>query len=311
MRYTLDTNIIKIRDVFVMKSRSDAFVEYDSFPVIGDEAQLLWKTPLEFLGGISCLSTTVLELLEAVQPGFSTLSTNFTKGLSVMLRSTVAGLGETYVSTSYLLRKITELTIEHGYISTTTFYDCVKVLSKLDTITQYIGPMVMFLSANGSNFAPSGYVSTVNPGGFHNYYSTIGFTGGLANANIGITEVKSLDIDLGGFNILASSKMRIDINANVNVTYTNPPQPQSIVTSFSTFLYKGTSPVGTPVVVNYSNLNFNTSKFTYFLTAEELAPPAVGPLNLGLWHRITNFDNTNATITVTPIGIYARLINMD
>jgi hypothetical protein len=308
MRYTLDTNIIKIRDVFAMKSHSDAFVEYDAFPVIGHEGHLDWKVPLEFVGGISCLNTTVLKLLEAVQPGFSTLSTNFTKVRDFMLISTVAGLGETYVSTSYLMKKITELTLEHGYISSTTLYDCVNVLSKLDTITEWFGPMVMFLKGNGSNFAPYGYVSTENPGKYHNYYSTIGFTGGLTNFQMGGTIIaESLNIDLGGFPKLNSSKMRLDIDANVNVSYIDPPKLQS----FSTFLYNGTRPVGTPVVVNYENLTFNTSKFTYFLTAEELAPPAVGPLNLQLRHRITNNGNTDATITVAPIGIYARLINMD
>lgn len=161
-----------------MDSKTNAFIDYDSFPVIGDEAQLVWKTPSEFLGGISCMSTTVLGLLEAVQPGFSTLSTNFTKGLNSMLVSTVNGLGHTYISSSRLVTKMKGLSLEHGFISTTSLYNCVKGLSELDTITDRVGPMIMFLQAAGSNFAASGYVSTVNPGKFHNYYSTLGFTGG-------------------------------------------------------------------------------------------------------------------------------------
>ena len=312
MRYTLDTNIIKIRDVFAINSKSGAVIDYDSFPVIGQEGKLIWKTPLEFLDGISYVSTTVLELLEDIQPGLSTLSTNFTKGLNSMLVSSINGLGQTYVSSSKLFRKITDLTIEHGYISTTTFYDCVGRLSHLDSITQGVGPMIIFLQAAGSNFSGAGYVSTINPGSFHNYYSTLGFTGGLNNTVIGGTGIESLSLDLGGFQVLGSSKMRIDINANVSVNYTNPPQPQSVVTSFSTFLYNsrpiGSRPIGTPVVVNYSNLNFTMSKFTYFLTAADLS---TGPFTVGLRHRITNFDNTNATINVQPINISARLINMD
>jgi len=307
--YTLDTNIIKIRDVFAFNSKTGDVIQYDSFPVIGDEGHLLWKTPTEFLGKISCMGTTVLYLLEAIQPGFSSLSTNFTKGLQVMLKSTVNGIGKHYVSTKQIITKMTDLTLEHGYISSMSLYNCIGSLSKLDYITQNVAPMIMFLQAAGSNFAPYGYISTVNPGKFHNYYSTLGFTGGLTNANINSLSLQSLSLDLGGFQILDSSKMRLDINANVSVTYTNPPVPQSIVTSFSTFLYNGSIPVGTPVVVNYSKLNFTMSKFTYFLTAADLS--GTSPLSLDLCHRITNFDNTNAKITVVPTSIDARLINMD
>lgn len=313
MPYTLDTNIIKIRDVFAMNSKSGAPIHYDSFPVIGQEAQVTWKTPSEFLAGISCMSTTVLGLLESVQPGLSTLSTNFTEVRESMLVSTVNGLGHTYVSSLGLMSKVTLLTSEHGYMSTTSFYNCVKGLSELDTITDRVGPMILFLQAVGSNFAPSGYVSTVNPGRFHNYYSTLGFTGGLTNASIGgiavgDTGIESLRLNLGGFEVLPSSKVRLDINANVSVTYTNPPAPESVVTSFSTFLYNGISPLGTPVVVNYSNLNFTMSKFTYFLTAADLS---FQPLSLYMRHRITNFDNTNATITVLPTNVCATFMNMD
>lgn len=308
MPYTLDTNIINIRDVFAMNSKSGAVIDYDSFPVIGEEAKLNWKSPSEFLAGISCMSTTVLGLLESVQPGLSTLSTNFTEAREFMIVSTVNGLGHTYVSSLGLMSKVTLLTSEHGYMSTTSFYNCVKGLSELDTITDRVGPMIMFLQAVGSNFAPSGYVSTVNPGRFHNYYSTLGFTGGLTNASIGgvvsigDTGIESLRLNLGGFEVLGSSKLRLDINANVSVTYTNAPP----LTNFSTFLYNGASPVGTPVVVNYSNLNFTMSKFTYFLTAADLSVTS-----LYMRHRITNFDNTNATINVLPISVCATLINMD
>jgi hypothetical protein len=291
-----------------MNSKSGDVIQYDSFPVIGHDGQLVWRDPSEFLGGILYKSTTVLELLEAVQPGLSTLSTNFTEVRDFMLKSTVAGLGKLYISTFGLIQKVTELSVEHGYISTTSIYTCLGSLSKLDDITESVGPMVMFLSAIDSNFAPSGYISTVNPGKYHNYYSTLGFTGGLTNANNANinTGIQSLSFDLGGFEILSKSKMRIDINANVSVSYTNPPLPQSIVTSFSTFLYNGTRPIGIPVVVNYSNLNFSMSKFTYFLTANDLSSGS-----LELWHRAINFDNTNVQISVIPTSISATLINMD
>jgi hypothetical protein len=246
-----------------MNSKTGAVIDNDSFPVIGDEAQLLWKDPSQFLAGISCLSTTVLGVLETIQPGFSTLSTNFTRVRNFMLMSTVAGIGQNYCSTNQVTDKLTQLSIEHGYISSTALYDCVGGLSRLVYITQSIGPMVMFLQATGRNFADYGYVSTINAGNYHNYYSTLGFTGGLNNANIN-SVIQSLSLDLGGFQILGSSKMRLDINANLSVDYTTPPE--SINTNFSTFLHNGTRPIGTPVVVNYSNLNFSMiAKFRAFL----------------------------------------------
>lgn len=220
-----------------------------------------------------------------------------------MLNGMIAKLRETYVPSVFLIKKYNDLSTENGFIKNTDIYACASYLSRLDRITESIVPMILFLQTCDSNFPNSGYVSTINPGQYRNYYSTLGFTGGTANT---ITGKEGLRLDLGGFQILDSSKLRLDINANVNVTYTNPPTPQSIVTTFSTFLYNGTRPIGTPVVVNYSNLNFTMSKFTYFLTAADLSVKSIG-----LWHRITNFDNTSATIDVMPISVDVRLVNMD
>jgi hypothetical protein len=278
-------------------------IENDRFPVIGDGGYLIWNKPLELISSIPCLNTTALGLLNSVQPGLSSLSTNFTRGFNSMLNGMIAKLRETYVPSVFLIKKYNDLSTENGFIKNTDIYACASYLSRLDRITESIVPMILFLQTCDSNFPNSGYVSTINPGQYRNYYSTLGFTGGTANT---ITGKEGLRLDLGGFQILDSSKLRLDINANVNVTYTNPPTPQSIVTTFSTFLYNGTRPIGTPVVVNYSNLNFTMSKFTYFLTAADLSVKSIG-----LWHRITNFDNTSATIDVMPISVDVRLVNMD
>jgi hypothetical protein len=294
MPYSLDTSLLKIRDVFALNSKTGAFIEYDSFPVIRQGGTLTWNTPSEFLGGISCLNTTVLGVLESIQPGLSTLSTNFTRYLDSVLSGAVNGYP--YVSSTTLIKTFNDLGSNYGYISKGDFYNCVKGLNTLGSLTYTIPTMILFLQAVGSNFAPSGYVGTAHPGGFHNYYSTLGFTGGLTNANIG-GGIQSLSLDLGGFEFLDSSKMRLDIYANVTVTYTSPETP----VSFATFLYNG-APVGTPVVVNYTNLTFTISKFTYFLTAADLSP------SLTLRHSI---QGANAQITVLPISVSARLINMD
>lgn len=278
-----------------MNSKTGAFIEYDSFPVIRQGGALKWNTPSEFLGGISCLNTTVLGLLESIQPGLSSLSTNFTRYLDSKLPGLVNGYP--YVSSMTFIKTFNDLGSEYGYISKGDFYNCVKGFNTLESLTYTIPTMILFLQAVGSNFGSSGYVDTAHPGGFHNYYSTLGVTGGLTNANIG-GGIQSLSLDLGGFEFLNSSKMRLDIYANVTVTYTSPATP----VSFNTSLYNGSGAVGTPVVVNYTNLTFTMSKFTYFLTAADLSP------SLTLRHSI---QGANAQITVLPISVSARLINMD
>ena len=317
-RFTLDTNIITIRDVFAFNAKTDEVIPGNYFPVIKNDAKLEWLAPDSFLESISIptRNTSVLELMKNIQPGFSTLSTNFSRVRDVILRSTVTGLVQSdYVNFLRLNSKFIGLTAEHGFISSTSLYDCVRGLSKMDYITNYISPMVLFVNAAGSNFLPSGYVSTINPGNFHIYYSTLNITGNnLTNATMNnTTTVESIGINLGGYEnlLLNTSKLRVDITGNMTVTYTNPPQPQSILTTFSTFLFNGTTPIGTPVVVNYSNAIFNTGKLTYFLQKSDLTP---FPASITLRHRITNPDNTNADITTSIPnvgGIQVRVNNMD
>jgi hypothetical protein len=312
-RFTLDTNILKIRDVFAYKADTGEPIESSYFPVYDEK--LKWQPPFDFLKSISIptLNTSVNELLYAIQPGLSTLSTNFTEEFDIALKSTVGGLGQIYVSSSKLHTTFVNLSYEHGYISSTALYDCIKSLGKLDYITDHVGPMVISLSGAGIDFLPYGYVSTVHPGKYKQYYSTLGIAGAnLTNTtlNNNITN-EGIRIDIGGYlnTLLDSSKLRIDITGNINVTY--PSYPTPIVTTFSTFLYNGTSPIGTPVVVNYSNAIFNMSKLTYFLDKSELTPfPSV----LSLRHRITNVNNTAASITTSIPnigGIHIHLNNMD
>lgn len=312
-RFTLDTNILKIRDVFAYKADTDEVIQSGYFPVYDEK--LKWLHPFDFLGSISIptLSTSVNELLYAIQPGLSTLSTSFTEGLDINLKSTVGGLGQIYVSSSRQHAAFIQLSYEHGYISSTALYDCIKSLGKLDYITDHIGPMVISLSGAGIDFLPYGYVSTVNPGKYKQYYSTLETTGAnLTNATLNNnTMVEGIHIDIGGYlnTVLDYSKLRIDITGNINVTYPS----QGIPTTFSTFLYNGTSPIGTPVVVNYSNATFNMSKLTYFLDKSDLTPfPSV----LSLRHRITNDGTNGANASITTSipnkgGIHVRLNNMD
>jgi len=310
-RFTLNTNILNIRDVFVFNPITDEIIRRDYFPVIQADAKLAWVEPFSFVGNISCLNATVGEIMYSIQPSFSSLSTNFTQGRASILRSTVAGLGSSeYVSSLTESAVVTQLTSDFSYISSTTLHHCIESLGKLDIITNSFGPMAMFLGGAFSNFSGSGYVSTIHPGQYKTYYSTLGFTGGLSNVVIGTTPVQSGIINIGGYsnNILQESKMRIDIIGSANISYTNPPTPQSVATSFSTFLYNGTRPVGIPVVTNYSNANYTTPGFTYLLNMSDLTP---FPSQLSVRHTISNIDSTDANITTNIQGIHVRLINKD
>jgi hypothetical protein len=310
-RFTINTNILKIRDVFVLDPKTDEFLETGYFPVIQDDAKLTWVEPFSFIGGISCLNTTAGDLMYSIQPGFSTLSTSFTLERDTILENMIANLGSAgYVSTSTELSIITELTATFSYISSTLLYDCIESLVKLDNITNYMGSMAMFLGGAFSNYPAYGYVKTVNPGQYTTYYSTLGFSGNLSNIPISINPVESIFIDIGGYstNMLQASKMKIDIIGSANITYTNPPQEQSVVTNFSSFLYNGTRPIGTPVVMNYSNANYTAPGFTYLLNNSDLYP---FPTQLTLQHRISNIDSTFANITTSFQGIHMRLINKD
>jgi hypothetical protein len=310
-RFTLNTNILTIRDVFAFNSKTDEVIHRDYFPVIQDDAKITWVSPSTYIQEISCLKTTVGNLLNSIKPGFSTLSTSLTKTTASNLASTVTGLGSSgYVSSATELYTVTLLSSDYSYISSTTLYDSIRSLSKLDHITNYFGPIAMFLAGDFSNFPGGGYVSTIYPGKYKTYYSTLGFIGGLTDATIGPSPIQSVVVDIGGYssNILQASKMKIDIIGSANIKYTSPPTPESVVTTFSTFLYNGTRPIGTPVVTNYSNANHITPGFTYLLKKSDLTP---FPTQLTLRHRISNYDSTAAQITTNIQGIQVRLINKD
>jgi hypothetical protein len=94
--------------------------------------------------------------------------------------------------------------------------------------------------------------------------------------------------------------MRIDVNIGLEHTTAG---------KFSTFLLtsQGSSPIGTPVVVNYLTLpTAPIGKITYFLTAADL----IGrPSMLNIGHR---GDSTNATTAIPSFGgIHVTLNNMD
>jgi hypothetical protein len=81
--------------------------------------------------------------------------------------------------------------------------------------------MVKFLSGIGSNLT-GGYVSTMNPGNYRIYKSTMGLSGTNVNRTMADEEIfGSATIDITGFNtkIVNSSYLRLDVNANITLGY--------------------------------------------------------------------------------------------
>jgi hypothetical protein len=226
----------------------------------------------------------------------------------------VAGLGSSgYVSTAGLNTKVTQLSYDSGYISSTTLYDCFTNLADMGRITGYIGPMVKFLSGVGSNLS-NGYISTMNPGNYRIYKSTMGLSG--TNVNRTLTDGESFGsatIDITGFNtkIVNSSYLRLDVNANITLGYSgNGP----IITSFSTYLVNASNPsqiVGTPVRLTFGGSNAMIGNLSYLLSSNDLFPY---PNLVQIRHRLINGVGSNASLrTQIPEvgGVFVTLDNTD
>jgi len=249
-RLTVDTTTLKVRDVFCLNSNAD-YIQPASIPVIGDFGKIQWLSSIEFLSTISVpvLSTTILDILASVRPGFSSMSTIFGSTTTSAFRSTVAGLGSSgYVSTATLNNAVTGLSYDSGYISTTTLYDCFTNLADMGRITGYIGPMVKFLSGVGSNLS-NGYISTMNPGSYHIYKSTLAYPGSSIFQSMadGATLRTGL-LNIGGYSnkLVNTSLMRIDVNANISMTYPTGSALMVAAGYYATFNANGT-------VINNSN----------------------------------------------------------
>jgi hypothetical protein len=305
-RFTVDTTYLKVRDVFAFNANSGEVIQRDSVPVIGHEGHVDWKSSLEFISTVSVptLSSTVLSVLSRIQPGLSTLSTVYFSTLGTFLTSSIQGLGSLpnnndYVSTSKLLFTVGRLTGDYGYISSTQLYDCINRLGNLDTI----GPILNV----GSNFSARGYVSTLNPGEYRIYQSSLQLQGAnLVNLPINNTVVTVTNIDLGGYasRIVGSSKMRIDVNTNMNVSHNT-----SVQRNFSTFLtrYNNNLPIGSPVVIDYNATGLSLPYMSFTLKFTDLYP-LTGRIQLKCF---TDSSGNINTLIPNVGGIHITLDNTD
>ncbi len=312
-RFTIDTNILRIRDVFALNASNADFIQPFQIPIVGQKGQFKWYSSIEFLSSISVptTNTNVLDLLQCIQPGLSSLSTAVTTTLNTVIPSTVTGLGTIgYVSTSFLQKQINELSFTYKYISATTLYDCFASLGDMQRIGNELGPMIMGSNLNG------GYVSTINPGQYRIYRST--FT--LAGSNLSklpidnTTTYNSCQIPIGGFQncIVNNSKMEIDIQTNMNINFWNGLNDTCYVST--TLINSATGlPVGKPtkmdIPVYQSNVYVGNVK--YLLKPADLTPY---PTNLILRHSL--YDATNDPCEITTMipgtnGIFVTLDNLD
>jgi len=160
-RYTLETYILRIREVIAINPANANFIQQGYLPSIGNYGQLVWYDPLTFFNMIfiSSVNSSVFDILDTVQAGVSTIAKIATQDTDPIIVSTIAGLGTSgYLSsTQYFDNQINNLSGEYGFISSTTLYDVIAHLGNLDWITANAGPM----SNLGSNLS-GGYVSTTS-----------------------------------------------------------------------------------------------------------------------------------------------------
>ena len=322
-KYTYDTNILRIREVTALNSSNSAFIQPAQIPMIAQQGALKWFSTLEFLSSMSIpsLSCSVLDILSSVQPGISTMSSIQTSTFTTFLRSTVTGLGSAglpqfgqgYVSTSKLNDTVKMLSYTYGYISSTTLYDCIASLGSLRNIGDNLGPMARI----GSNFS-GGYVSTLNPGEYTTYTSSVYNEGGnLFNTSITNGDDRtSAQIRIGTLcnHLVGTSKMTVDVMANLQMNFAGNLTGTCYVSSYLTAV-GDTKQIGEPVRLAIYNgaSNCSLANLRYLLKKSDLTPcPAALQV-----HHVANFTNPGAnTATITTWipeqnGLFLTLNNLD
>lgn len=273
-RISLDTTSLTIRDVFCLNRNADV-IQPISIPVPGANGKLQWLSSVEFLSTISVptTSTSLLNYIQQVGSTFSTLSTMFNVSTTLFINSTIKGLGS----------------IPNGndYLSSSALVYQFKNLA-----TNY------------------GYVSTVNPGNYRIYKSSLGLQGtNIATTMTNGANVASGSVGLGGYvsKVVNTSQMRIDVNANIQVGYT----AGSALTTFSTVLVNTANSqiVGDPVSLTFNSSNASIANLSFLLNSAQLTP---FPTTLQLRHVLPVGTNLNVVTNIPQTGgIFVTLDNTD
>jgi len=293
---TLDTTFLTIRNVIAKNPLTGLSIQEGYIPVIEKQGALVWKNPYEFLSTVSIptMNMTFLQALNSIQPGLSSLSTVFYSTLEWRMVSSVEGLSNSgYLRISNLYDSLDRLGTR-GYISTQTLYNCINKLGDLKSISP--------------SFSNVGYVSTLHPGEYKIYQSSLGLQGNNLAQTVNALApnfTPSAIIDIGGFSshIVGSSKMKIEVNTNVSVTHTGAAQ-----TTMSTFLTATgqLSVIGTPVVMTYNKSSASMANATFLLNSNDIQ----GKNMLQLCHSLDRVGTLETTVPVLG-GIHITLDNTD
>lgn len=334
-RASYDINILRARDIYVINPSTQAFIEPFQIPMVYESGKLKWFSTLEFFSSLSIpsVSSSVLQILESVQPGISTMSTITASTTAQFLISTVGGLGSSeYVSTSGLDWTVTILSGVYKYISATTLYDVIGNLGDLGRIGGLPNPMGLI----NSNFtAGYGYVSTMSVGEYRIYKSSIGFVAGLDQLNLtnlntttmpNNTPVASAVIPIAGFSshFVSTSRLIVDVMVNMRLNIagglSNAATVSSVLTSNGYV-----TPLGDPVLndIPAGQSNVTLGSLRFMLSPMELAPnpllpvppgSSVYPEALELKHIVTTSDGQTVaanTFIGKQNGIWVTLDNTD
>ncbi len=288
-RYTLDTNILQVRDVIALSPGTNNFIGSNYRPVVGDKGKIQWQTPEESLSSIyiSSISTNALAALNSVPQ-----------------------ISSTYVSQEQLSTTVNNLSLVNKYISATTLYDCLASLGAMSNIGAEFGPMIF-----GSNLS-GGYVSTIHPGEYRVYQSSIT----VADTNLDFIStsnnltLSSIAINLSGFSthFVSTSKLRIDIQANIHPSFYGGLYDNAYLSTFlinPAFNLRVGDVAKTRIPPYMSNGSLGS--FSFLLGWSDLI---LGLSSVQLCHRYyTLYNDPCDFTTMVPAvgGVFVTLNNMD
>jgi hypothetical protein len=314
-RNTLDTNLLRIRSVTAFNPNTSEFIQPAQIPVIGDQGAVKWMSSLQFLSSISVpkVSCSVLDILNTVQPGISTMSTIGGSTIRSYLTSTVAGLGtSSYVSTSYINEELDRLSMNHGYyISTTTLYDVILSLSNMSRIDS-LGPIPR--ATNWARLMTGGYVHTMNPGNYTRYQSSLRGGNQMTVAMNQNFAYPGATLDMGGYKnkFVNTSKLTLDIFNGATLTFTGGATAETAVSTFITSTGTLGYVFGDPVVYSIPT---GTTSFSIPMTRFYIPPSRINlnniPNSLTIGYR-ANVANATLYENVPTIGgLFVTLDNTD
>ena len=299
-RISLDTTSLTIRDVFCLNRNADV-IQPISIPVAGANGKLQWLSSVEFLSTISIPTTStslfnyITYLGQEAISNFSTLSTNIN-----IVRINLSTVGSNLSAFENVYNISTPIIVN----------STITGLGSIPNGHDYLSSSA--LTYQFQNLAANyGYVSTVNPGAYRIYKSSLGLQGPNASTiMLNGANISSGTIGLQGFSskAVSTSYMRIDVNANIALVY---PTQLASLTTFSTILVNPSNSqiIGDPVSLTFNASNATIANLSFLLNPTNLTP---FPSTLQIRHVLNTGDSLNIITNIPQIGgIFVTLDNTD